>query len=319
MNVLALCAGIGGLEIGINLAEPRSRTVCYVEGEGYAASILVARMAEKALHEAPIWSDVRTFNGTIWRGKVDCITGGYPCQPFSLAGRRMGENDPRHLWPHIKRIVSEIKPAQCFFENVAGHLSLGFETVANDLQGMGYKVAAGLFTAEEIGAPHKRERLFIFAMGDTKSSRLQGKSVEEVFTTKESAERRGEVGNSNSTRLPGGENGKTNRESERERWLQESKRGVGVLEHSFPPGRDSKQWNDIIRLFPKLMPAISYDLLAEILLESQTEIEPQFRRMVDGVASRLDRIRACSNGVVPLQAAYAYITLRNSFTERSDV
>lgn len=178
MNVLALCAGVGGLELGVKLANPTARCVCYVEGEAYAASILVKRMEEKALDEAPIWSDVRSFDGKPWRGKVDCITGGYPCQPFSLAGARKGKDDPRHLWPSIKRIIGEIQPKVCFFENVAGHVSLGLETVLNDLQGMGYKVATGLFSAEEVGATNERNRLFI--MGNTESGIS---NVPDVFKT----------------------------------------------------------------------------------------------------------------------------------------
>jgi DNA (cytosine-5)-methyltransferase 1 len=163
MNVLALCAGIGGLELGLKIANPAARCVCYVEGEAYAAAILVKRMGEGWLDEAPVWSDVRTFDGCPWRGEVDCITGGYPCQPFSIAGQKLGEQDERHLFPDIRRIIGEVQPERCFFENVAGHLSLGFEAVANDLQEMGYRVAAGLFTAEEVGATHKRERVFIMA------------------------------------------------------------------------------------------------------------------------------------------------------------
>ena len=85
------------------------------------------------------------------------------CQPFSLAGKRRGTDDPRHLWPHVARIIGEVEPAFVFLENVPGHLSIGFETVVSDLEDLGYEVAAGLFTAAEIGATHKRERLFILA------------------------------------------------------------------------------------------------------------------------------------------------------------
>src|SRR5690606_28062575 len=112
------------------------------------------------------WDDLSTFDGRRWRGVVDLVTGGYPCQPFSVAGKRLGENDPRHLWPHVRRIVAEVEPAFAFFENVPGHLSLGFEQVHDDLAGLGYCVAAGLFRAEELGAPHRRERLFILAHRD---------------------------------------------------------------------------------------------------------------------------------------------------------
>ena len=124
-------------------------------------------MEDKTMDAAPIWTDLRTFNGKPWRGKVDCITAGYPCQPFSVAGKQQAENakafseanlcaspkgwnsatakDPRHLWPEVYRIVQEIQPSTCFFENVGGHLRLGFEQVHDDLCRLGYSVKAGLF------------------------------------------------------------------------------------------------------------------------------------------------------------------------------
>src|SRR3954471_24871501 len=105
LHGLALCAGIGGLELGIASVLRSYRTVCYVEGEAYAAACLVARMEEGRLHSAPIWSDLRTFGGRPWRGRVDVVTTGYPCQPFSLAGRRAGAEDLRHLWPQVARVV----------------------------------------------------------------------------------------------------------------------------------------------------------------------------------------------------------------------
>lgn len=154
-RVLSLCSGVGGLDLGLKLAMPTSRTVAYMEIEAYACEILVKRMQEKILDPAPLWSNIKSFDGKPWCGKVDLITGGYPCQPFSVAGKKLGEKDPRHLWPHVRRIVSEVEPTLCFFENVGGHLQLGFEQVHDDLQGLGYKVKAGLFTAEEVGAPHR--------------------------------------------------------------------------------------------------------------------------------------------------------------------
>lgn len=161
---MALCAGVGGLELGVRLACPSATLVCAVEGEAYAAAILVARMQDGTLDQAPIWSDLRTFDGTAWRGVVDCVTAGYPCQPFSLAGLRRGVEDSRHLWPHVARIVGECNPAIVFLENVPGHLSLGFDQVCGDLGRMGYRVAAGIFSALEVGATHRRERLFAMAV-----------------------------------------------------------------------------------------------------------------------------------------------------------
>ena len=159
-RILSLCSGVGGIELGFKLAEPTARTVCYVEIEAFACEILARRMEEKRLDAAPIWTNLKTFDCLPWRGKVDCVTGGYPCQPFSVAGKKLGKDDPRHLWPDIKRLIQEIQPPICFFENVSNHLRVGFEEVANDLRQLGYQIKAGLFTAAEVGAPHKRERLF---------------------------------------------------------------------------------------------------------------------------------------------------------------
>ncbi len=160
LRTLSLCAGIGGIDLGL---ARWCRTVCYVEREAFAAAVLVARMEEAALDPAPVWDDLSAFDGRPWRGRVDLITGGYPCQPFSLAGARRGDQDPRHLWPHVRRIVSEVAPPLCFFENVPGHVSLGLEAVVSDLEGMGYRVAATLLAAQDVGASHKRERLWIMA------------------------------------------------------------------------------------------------------------------------------------------------------------
>ena len=161
---LSLCSGAGGLDLGLTIAIPGYRAVGHVERETYAAATLVARMEDASLDQAVVWDDVGTFDGRPWRGAVDIVTAGYPCQPFSVAGKRRGADDPRHLWPHVARIIGEVEPPFVFLENVAHHLRLGFPEVASGLVGMGYRLAAGLFTAAEVGAPHKRERLFILAI-----------------------------------------------------------------------------------------------------------------------------------------------------------
>ena len=166
-----MCTGAGGLELGLRLAlGDNVSTVCYVEREAYAAAVIVARMADQTLDTAPIWDDVRTFDGQPWRGLVDILCAGYPCQPFSLAGKGLAEEDPRHLWPEVARIIGQVEPRYVFCENVASHLSRGFEQVSTNLQAMGYSVAAGLFSAEEMGAPHRRQRLYFLARKDTHSN-----------------------------------------------------------------------------------------------------------------------------------------------------
>ncbi len=115
------------------------------------------------MESAPIWTDLKTFPWESFRDRVDILTGGYPCQPFSAAGKRAGKEDPRHLWPWIADGIRILRPRVCFFENVEGHISLGLSSVISDLEELGYKVSWGIFSASEVGAPHQRKRVFILA------------------------------------------------------------------------------------------------------------------------------------------------------------
>ena len=115
------------------------------------------------MEPAPIWTDLKTFPWSSFRDRVDILTGGYPCQPFSSAGKRAGKEDPRHLWPWIADGIRILRPRVCFFENVEGHISLGLSSVISDLEELGYKVSWGIFSASEVGAPHQRKRVFILA------------------------------------------------------------------------------------------------------------------------------------------------------------
>ena len=164
-NGLSLCSGAGGLDMGLMLAEPDYHTRCFVEWEEYPRASLIAAQRAGYFAPAPIWDDVTTFDAKPLAGAIDTIIAGYPCQPFSQAGQRKGESDERHLWPDIERIIGELGPSLrwCFFENVAGHLTLGLDTVARSLHDMGFRVAGGLFSAEEVGASHERQRVFIVA------------------------------------------------------------------------------------------------------------------------------------------------------------
>ncbi|WP_217992125.1 DNA cytosine methyltransferase [Caenispirillum bisanense] len=128
-------------------------------------------MADASLDHAPVWDDLRTFDGRRWRGCVDILAAGYPCQPFSAAGRRRGPDDPRHLWPDIARIIDEVRPARVFLENVPNHINLGLRQVLDDLEGLGFIAACGIFSAEEAGASHRRERLFILADAEDQDGR----------------------------------------------------------------------------------------------------------------------------------------------------
>ncbi|WP_233489232.1 DNA cytosine methyltransferase [Rhodovulum sp. 12E13] len=310
---LSLCSGAGGLDLGLHLACPGYRAVGHVERDAYAAAILVARMEDAALDRAPVWDDVATFDGGPWRGAVDIVTAGYPCQPFSVAGKRRGADDPRHLWPHVARIIGEVDPPFVFLENVSHHLRLGFPEVASGLVGMGYRIAAGLFTAAEVGAPHKRERLFILAHRErdhlADPARLLGDALEWREPHGDAAALADAAGG----RQQG--DAEPDEQSQRDgaptqRWddalrcdaalddaygARSQGRGDEPREHAgeraaWPPGPgDADGWRQFLRQAPNLEPAV--------------------RRGADGLAHRVDRLRLCGNGVVPLVAAHALRTL----------
>lgn len=160
---VSLCAGYGGIDLGLGRAIPSLRTVAFCEIEAFACSNLVAKMEAGLLDAAPIWTNLKTFPWSDFHGKVDILSGGYPCQPFSSAGKRKGKDDPRHLWPFIADGIAAMRPKRCFFENVEGHISLGLSTVISDLEEMGYRTTWGIFSALEVGAPHRRKRIFILA------------------------------------------------------------------------------------------------------------------------------------------------------------
>jgi DNA (cytosine-5)-methyltransferase 1 len=166
------CAGYGGIHLGLKRAIPNLRVIAYGEIEAFACANLVAKMEAGLLDAAPIWTDIKTFPCEAFRDRVDILVAGYPCQPFSAAGKRLGTEDPRHLWPHIARAIRVIRPRMCFFENVEGHISLGLREVIGELESIGYSTAWGIFSASEVGAPHQRKRVFILAYD--KSQRIQG-------------------------------------------------------------------------------------------------------------------------------------------------
>ena len=180
LDILSLCTGGGGLDLGIELAVPGARTVCMVEREAFAVAHLVAAMQSGLMAPCPVWSDARTFDGRRWRGCVDGLIGGIPCQPHSLAGRKRGSRDERDLWSPTRRIVVQARPWFVLIENVGGMLSPGDDEVAGaervwrDLQKLGFAVEAGLFTAAEVGASHERERIFILGVADRDDAGLEG-------------------------------------------------------------------------------------------------------------------------------------------------
>ena len=178
VNELALFAGVGGGLLASKLLGWRK--VCAVEIDAYAANVLVERQNEKILEPFPIWDDVSTFNGKPWRGIVDVVSGGFPCQDISAAGAAHGftkgvEGGGRSgLWRQMARIIGEVRPNFVFVENSPMLVSRGLSRVLGDLSQMGYDAKWGTLAASQFGAPHKRERMWIFANASGKRMERQG-------------------------------------------------------------------------------------------------------------------------------------------------
>lgn len=281
---ISLCAGVGGLDLGLHIAEPGYRAVCHVERNSFAAATLVARMADQSLAPAPIWDDLRSFDGKPWRGRVHIVLAGYPCQPFSLSGHRKGGDAPRHLWPEVSRIVAEVRPEWCFFENVVDHLSPGFDVVAAELQDMGYRVAACVVSAAEVGASHIRERMFILAHANLQGRRKPRKCCSDPRARDPIQDRYEPIEQIDrdmvSSQVVDTDVGFVDRS------------GLGTPNAAlFPPmPGEFAEWGEALRQNPERKPCI--------------------QRLDHGVATWLDRTAAAGNGVVPMAAARAWNLLK---------
>lgn len=167
---LSLCSGYEGIGLGLRRVLPDVREVAHVEIEAFAIANLVAKMEAGEVHPAPVFSNLKEFPFRKFRGCVDIMSGGFPCQPFSGAGKQQSTEDPRHLFPYILEGIRECQPAVVFLENVEGIISSKTDEgesvlkyVLQSLEEVGYRATAGVFSASEVGAPHQRKRVFIMA------------------------------------------------------------------------------------------------------------------------------------------------------------
>jgi DNA (cytosine-5)-methyltransferase 1 len=232
INHLSLCTGYEGIGRGLREVLPNVREIAYVEIEAFAIANLANKMETGKLHQAPIYTNLKTFPYRKFRGQVDIISGGFPCQPFSQAGSRKATEDPRHLFPYIAEGIRECQPRIVFLENVEGILSCCtqdgepvLQYVLRTLEELGYRATAGIFSAGEVGFPHQRKRVYILGLANSFSSGLRrGGSSEECRDERE------ELGNSINNGQPTSKESRKVSGSKEEGWLQEPQRGSSKSE-----------------------------------------------------------------------------------------
>jgi len=329
---LGLCSGYGGIERGIELTGQQLRTLAHVEIEAYAVANLVAKMEVGAMAPCPIWTDLKTLPLAPFRGVVDLLTGGYPCQPFSHAGRRLGKDDPRHLWPWICRIIDGVMPRMCFFENVEGHITKGLQQVLSDLEARGYKTAWGVFSAVEAGASHQRKRMFIMAHSSSVErwdlcGQQSEQAPEELGGTGHDG---GKLANPDNKGLEGQYKPQTTVSGE-DKGIQLGLESGGpdseaMANANSSRGREDKQPSELRATGPQQSSRSPRSEVGEGEIEQvqrwpSRPAEEQFDwerprtikrrvgRAADGTPTRVDQLRLLGNGVVPQTAAIAWKTL----------
>ena len=320
MNELALFAGAGGGILGGKLLG--WRTVCAVEWEAYPASVLCARQNDGLLPPFPIWDDVQTFDGNPWRGIVHVISGGFPCQDISAAGKGAGiDGEESGMWREMARIIGEVRPRFAFVENSPMLVTRGLERVLADLTAMGYDSKWGVVSAADIGANHQRRRIWIVA--HSRYWRRRDKRIIE----------RGEIpqgewsANTNQAGGPGkqpkdvaypeelfsnGCNDNTRIGLER-KTQSELRNDCGSKDVAYTASiRQQRQGQHEQPIHPTQGSNWQTDYVESIGRPEQWSIEPNVGRVADGVAARVDRLKAIGNGQVPLCAATAWRILSES-------
>ena len=269
MNELALFAGAGGGILGGHLLG--WRTICAVEWEAYPASVLCARQNDGFLSSFPIWDDVQTFDGKPWRGIVDVVSGGFPCQDISAAGKGAGiEGERSGMWKEMARVICEVRPKYVFVENSPMLTSRGLGTVLGDLAKMGFDAAWGVLGASDIGAKHHRERIWICAKQPNFLSYSEhNRNGWREQQSKSSEKKKSRISNPTSIR----------------------QQGQRKYEQSINTAQNCQRKADYVK---------------SIGSPDFWSVEPNVGRVADGVVARMDRLKALGNGQVPLCAATAW-------------
>jgi DNA (cytosine-5)-methyltransferase 1 len=310
MNELALFAGAGGGILGGELLG--WRTVCAVEWEPYPASVLCARQNDGLLPPFPIWDDIQTFDGNPWRGIVDVVSGGFPCTDISAAGKGAGiDGEASGMWREMARVICEVRPRFVFVENSPMLTSRGLGRVLGDLATMGFDARWGVLGAADIGAPHQRDRIWIVA--NSNNARIerreqQSQSIQQKSPNVENPRHRFGWDKRTTERgqNPQGEwttdSNQIGRPGEQPASMAHTmfNRLQGVRENRAAQGQTGLCRGEGSHQVQDLWGTADY-----------WSIEPTIPRVADGVAARVDRLKAIGNGQVPLCAATAWRILND--------
>jgi len=311
LNELALFAGAGGGILGGHLLG--WRTVCAVEWESYPASVLLARQNDGILPPFPIWDDVQTFDGNPWQGIVNVVSGGFPCQDISAAGKGAGIDGERSgMWKEMARIVSEVRPQYVFVENSPMLTSRGLGTVLGDLSTLGYDAEWGVISAADVGANHLRERIWIVGkstqqFGLFSHTQHNGNGWGEQ-QSESIEEKNGTMAN---TRCELREQGNTrNLVASKTKWttspIHNQSSGQGFDENlEYASSQQYEPQKEQIRT--------RWDSTKHT---SWWEIEPDVGRVANGVAAGMDRLKSIGNGQVSEVARTAWNILKGRLDER---
>ena len=335
MNVLHLFAGAGGGVLADQLLGFRS--VGYIEIEPYCQGILKARIADGCIDPAPIFGDVREFiragHAREYRGFADVVAGGFPCQPFSLAGKRKGSSDDRNLWPEFAEVVRQVRPRYVFAENVPGLLTWDggryFGKIVGDLAALGFDIRWCVLGADDVGAPHRRKRLWILAYSQphgltvTEEQRGIGSRIHASRGTVGTEQSAGSVGSEDGIADVADSQGQSVRPGLREdeppgeRWGRSGDQcctwwdtDPADLPDTHRRGQDSRSGAELVSVItPKDGRESAADPpteVGEVVSASDGPTQSRVGRVAHGVAHRVDRLRAIGNGQVPAVAAAAW-------------
>ena len=301
MNELSLFTGAGGGALGSLLLG--WRTIGYVEWDNYCQQVIRRRIEDGILHNAPIFGDIRAFIGDgyaeRYRGMVDVITAGFPCQPFSTAGKRAGEDDPRNMWPATIECIRVVRPRFALLENVPGLLSSGyFGTILGDLAESGYDARWRILSAAEVGAPHKRDRLWIVATDANRPIERRWQQPQ-----RRQAQRDSNASWNGTFRNVADADSQRQSQPERRECQKRRRTGDGCTAGDAASAGLSDGLNGE-------MGGGTQGL--EIVQSQRPDwwtTEPDVGRVAHGLASRVDRLKAIGNGQVPAVVRAAWLLL----------